>query len=55
MNVDDVKTSSKEEQQAAILLYRKVKRAVCKGKDATVKQKKNGELCVYEVDIKIAE
>lgn len=49
------RTSDEDEQQKAFVLYKKVLHAVKRGKDATIKRRKNGELAVYEVDMKIAE
>lgn len=55
MNETAVKRTDLNERREAFELYDKVLRAVAKGKDATVKRKKDGKLCVYEVDTRIAE
>ena len=51
----DYRLYTDREHSDAVLLYRKVRHTVDKGKEAAVKRKMNGELCVYEVDMKLAK
>lgn len=55
MNETAKKRLDPDDQREAMRLYNRVLRVMRKGKDATVKLKKDGELRVYEVDMKVAE
>ena len=55
MNETAVKSEDLNERREAIELYDKGLRAVRQGNDARVKRKKDGKLCVYEVNMKITE
>lgn len=44
-----------KEQYEAILLYQRVRRATKKGKEAIIREKKDGELCVFSHSLHIVE
>lgn len=51
----DMKAGHCDELQEAKTLYLKVKRITDKGRDAKIKKKKDGRLCVYEENLRLAE
>ena len=55
MNKITVKRLDLNERQEALVLYDKVLRAIRKGSEARVKRDRNGDLNVYEVNMKKTE